>query len=61
MATRTLFLKLVALLKHIGAQQETVVLMVDQVVLEDQRIRSRMRLGVGMQGSKGVLCRKEKG
>lgn len=60
MATRTLFLKLVALLKHIRAQQETVALMVDQVVLEDQ-IRSRMRLGVGLQGSKGVLRRKEKG
>lgn len=40
-----------------GTQQETVVLMVDQAALEDQR----MRRGMAGQGSTGFLRRKEKG
>lgn len=50
-----------ALLKHIEAKRKTVVLMVDQAVLEDQRIKSKAKLGMGVQRSKGFLHRKEKG
>lgn len=45
------------MLKH--TKWETAVLIVDQAALEDQRMNSRMRLGMRVQGSKGFLHRKE--
>lgn len=43
---------------HWGRKQKTAVLILDQAALEDERMKTKMRIGVEVQGSRWSMHRK---
>lgn len=61
LATRKSVFELVALLNDVRAKEKTAVLIIDQTALEDQKMKNRLKMEVGVRGFRDSCAGKRGG